>query len=211
MFLGVVGRPIPHCCFDGKVLLERVSEDILVTKQTAHQNFSDDILINSAIKGGEWRRLFEGKLVLSADEIITTVSEFYDLDEVVSTRLEVSYTSFVGNSGNTKDIKLCGVTNVFEYYVQITRDKDLDKIPITVNDLKLKVRYCAGDYIIRDCSCDSSYMRLAMNRVGKVMREKYYWVKKETAIYLVIDNAGGHGTNDCVQEYTDRLRTEYNI
>ena len=50
-----------------------------------------------------------------------------------------------------------------------------------------------------------------MNRIGKAMREKYYWMKKETAIYLVINNAGGHGTNDCVQEYTDRLRTEYNI
>ena len=149
MFLGVVGRPIPHCGFDGKVLLERVSEDIPVTKQIAHQNLSDDDLVNSAIKEG-WRHLFEGKLVLSVDEIITTVSEFNDLDEVVSTRVEVSYTNFVGSSGNTKDIKLCGVTNVFDYYVQITRDKDLDRIPIIINDLKLKVRYCAGDYIIRD-------------------------------------------------------------
>ena len=87
---------------------------------------------------------------MGADEIISTFSEFFYLDEVVSTRLEVSYTSFVGSSGNTKDIKLCGVTNVFDYYVQITRDKDLDRIPIIINDLKLKVRYCAGDYIIRD-------------------------------------------------------------
>ena len=27
----------------------------------------------------------------------------------------------------------------------------------------------------------------------------------------MIDNTGGHGTNDFVQEYTARLRTEYNI
>ena len=71
MFLGVVGRPTPYRNFDGKALRERVSEDVLVTKQTAHENFSDDVLVNSAIKEGEWRRLFEGKLYSSTDEIIT--------------------------------------------------------------------------------------------------------------------------------------------
>ena len=211
MFLGVVGRPIPYRGFEGKVLHERVSEDVLVTKQTAHQNFSDDVLVNSAIKEGEWRRLFEGKLILSSGEIITTVSEFYDLDEVIITHLEVSCSSFIGTSGNTRQVKLCGVTNVSEYYVQTTRDKILDQVPVTINDLKLKVRYSTGDYVTRDCSCDSAYMREVMHRVGKAMREKYYWVKKETVLYLVIDNAGGHGSNDCVQKYTARLRTEYNI
>ena len=96
---------------------------------------------------------------MSADEIITTVSEFYYLDEVVSTRLEVSYTSFIRSSGNKREVKLCEVTNVFDYYVQITRDKILDQVPITINDLKLKVRHSTGDYITRDCSYDSAYMR----------------------------------------------------
>ena len=63
MFLGVVGRPIPYRGFDGKVLLERVSKDVLVIKQPAHQNFSDDILVNSAIKEGECRYFLKGNFI----------------------------------------------------------------------------------------------------------------------------------------------------
>ena len=42
MFMGVVGRPIPHRNFNGKIFLERVSERIPVSKITSHQNFTDD-------------------------------------------------------------------------------------------------------------------------------------------------------------------------
>ena len=58
MFLGVVACPLPYRRFDGRILLERVSEDVVVNKLTAHTQFSDDVLINSYLKNGEWRLLF---------------------------------------------------------------------------------------------------------------------------------------------------------
>ena len=52
MFMGVVGRPLPHRNFDGKIFLERVSKRKFIQKCTAHTNFSDDTLVNNEIKNG---------------------------------------------------------------------------------------------------------------------------------------------------------------
>lgn len=60
MFLGVINRPILHTWFDGKVLLERVSKEVEVTKLTAHHYFSNDVLIITKIKNSEWIQLFYG-------------------------------------------------------------------------------------------------------------------------------------------------------
>ena len=101
MFMGVVGRPIPHRNFNGKIFLERVSERIPVSKITSHQNFTDDVIINQAIKNGEWRSLFESEAHLLVSEIITQISQTYALDDCVSDRLELQYSTFIGNAGNT--------------------------------------------------------------------------------------------------------------
>ena len=50
MFLGVVDRPVPQRDFDGKTLLEYINEQVPVSKLTSYQNFSDNLLINCAIK-----------------------------------------------------------------------------------------------------------------------------------------------------------------
>jgi len=54
-------------------------------------------------------------------------------------------------------------------------------------------------------------MLLVMDRVGKALREKFYWVKKEEWIYLVMDNAGGHGTKEAWEKFTDDLATKYKV
>ncbi len=38
-----------------------------------------------------------------------------------------------------------------------------------------------------------------------------HWIPPEQEIYLVMDNAGGHGTEEAVDEYTRVLNEEYNI
>ena len=50
-----------------------------------------------------------------------------------------------------------------------------------------------------------------MDDVAKKMREAYHWLDEDDIIYLVMDNAGGHGTDKCVDEYTKKLRDEHNI
>ena len=52
MFLGVIGRLIPHRAFTGKILLERLSKSVEVGQLTGNTSVSDDVLINYKIKCG---------------------------------------------------------------------------------------------------------------------------------------------------------------
>ena len=80
MFLGVVARPVKHRNFDGKILLERIAKDKVITTATSHTNFTDDALCNKEIKNGSWRDhiIFENS---TADDIIIYISEQYRLSE----------------------------------------------------------------------------------------------------------------------------------
>ena len=80
-----------------------------------------------------------------------------------------------------------------------------------ISNIMLKVRYQEGDIIEKDCSCDSSYMLSAMIRVGKAIREKFHWVPMHEKVYLFIDGAGGHGTNEAINEYDKNLMIDFNI
>ena len=50
-----------------------------------------------------------------------------------------------------------------------------------------------------------------MNRVGIAMRQKYFWVSMSQVLYLIMDNAGGHGTDDAITQYTTNMKETYNI
>ena len=82
-----------------------------------------------------------------------------------------------------------------------------------MNEMDVVVRYKAGDEIVQDVSCDSKYMKEAMVRVAESIRMKYdeLGVDRDTYIYLMMDNAGGHGTDECVRDYTRKLKDDYNI
>ena len=207
MFLGVVGRPIPHRQFDGRILLERVSTTEPVTRQTATTNFSDDIFINNTIKSGEWRQLFQGISDLGCEDILNTVSSHYNLEHVVADRLELSYTTFIGIAGNIKNVQIdISTPNIFKLELRTDAENTVSKRNVLLKDLKIKVRYQQGDMVERECTCDSVYMSSAMRRVGEAMRAAYHWARQDTVLYLVLDNAGGHGTNECVRDYTNILK-----
>ena len=54
-------------------------------------------------------------------------------------------------------------------------------------------------------------MLSAMIRVGKAIREKFHWVPMHEKVYLFIDDAGGHGTNEAINEYDKNLMIDFNI
>ena len=47
--------------------------------------------------------------------------------------------------------------------------------------------------------------------VANGIRNNYFWVSLTITIYLVIDNAGGHGTNETIEEYRNMMLHLYNI
>ena len=102
IFLGVVGKLLPHRDFDGELLLDRVSEEVEVIRMTLHQNFSDNVLVNNTIKDGEWRMIVNVITYLSLSDIINTIAEYYDLEYEAFTKLELSYVIYIVNAGKTK-------------------------------------------------------------------------------------------------------------
>jgi glycine cleavage system regulatory protein len=48
-----------------------------------------------------------------------------------------------------------------------------------------------------------------MDRVGNALRAAFPWVKREEFVYLVMDNAGGHGTDVAWETYTADLEEKH--
>ena len=81
-----------------------------------------------------------------------------------------------------------------------------EKVEITILDVQLYVQVQQGDEMQKDCSCDSIFMLETIPEVGAGLQKSFHWVGMEEKIYLVMDNAGGHGTSDAIKTYTDRLK-----
>jgi len=82
---------------------------------------------------------------------------------------------------------------------------------LTIDDLDLSVYIKKGDEVEEDCSCDSTFMLATMDEVGRDIRSYFFWVPVTTVIYLIIDNAGGHGTNDAIEQYCELLFRMYKV
>ena len=209
MFMGVVGRPINEKNFDGKIHLERVSKTVEVTKLTAHQNFCDDVVVNCQIKQGGWRDLHvEG---MSLDEMRDAMKHHFALDDAVCDRIEFIYKTKIGRKGNTKEVRIKDGEAKLEGAIREEDDPVEPSRPLTLNDLNVKVRHQIGDTVETDVNCDSQYMLAAMDRVGAAIRAAYHWIPLTTECYLVMDNAGGHGTSEAIEEYVAKLKNDWNV
>ena len=68
-----------------------------------------------------------------------------------------------------------------------------------------------GDKKEVDVSCDSDFMTEVMPEVGQATRSAYHWVLPRAPIFLYLDNAGGHGTQEAVDAYVKALKDDYNV
>lgn len=165
MFMGIVMRPLPYRNVNGKILLKRVSEDIVISALTSHTQFSDDVYVNMSLKNGDWRPLILEHTEMYSDEMVLLVAQNYCLDGYVTDRLEIYTTTLIGNNRNTTDIKLDDLTNIFSEQIQTDVDKTLPKVNVSTNDISLCVRYREVDLVTRDTTCDSDFMAGDMRRI----------------------------------------------
>ena len=87
--MAVVGRPLSYYKLDGNIFMERVSKYKCIQTCTAHTNFSDEAMINTEIKSGNWQKLFNNN-ELTTYNMILLVVETYDLDDTIVNRLGFS-------------------------------------------------------------------------------------------------------------------------
>jgi hypothetical protein len=56
----------------------------------------------------------------------------------------------------------------------------------------------------REITCNSTFMLHHIPLIVAKIQEKMLWLLPTEPIYLVMDNAGGHETQEAIQEYTRR-------
>jgi hypothetical protein len=65
---------------------------------------------------------------------------------------------------------------------------------LTIADLDLFLRLLAGTVITEGINCDLDYMLQVMPHISAAVHQQMPFVSQDETIYLVIDNAGRHGT-----------------
>jgi hypothetical protein len=212
MFMGVVAPPHPEHDFDGKIFLKRVSKDEYCKKTSYQQNFSDNYHVNQLLRDGEWmetcylpdmcpRHLFEA------------IKDTYDLEDDIVYDLVVSYKTYpTANTNTSKVIRIDrkDKDRVLEGRLIRTKAKGTAR-QLTLKDLTLHLRLNRGDTYQKDINCDSEFMLSSIREVGKAIRDKFHWVPAWVPIFLFMDNAGGHGTDEAKSEYVEILYTDFYI
>ena len=79
------------------------------------------------------------------------------------------------------------------------------------SDITLHVRVKRGSQSESDVNCDTKFMLESIGEVGRAIRDKMNFVPEWEPIYLFIDNAGGHGTNEGKSQYEKILLEDHNI
>jgi hypothetical protein len=210
MFMAVIAKPQPEHGFDGKIKLLRVSRTDVSSKCATTELFSDVTAINEDIKRN-WKTKIEqyfGYADMTAAEITDAVADCYNLPADIADKLVLRFRSFGGGASDTLK--------------KVARDKKLSKQniraapgealrPLVLADMILKLQREKGDTIEKDVNCDSTFMAENMESIGQAIREAYHWVPEDEYIYLVMDNAGGHGTRDAIDAYVKLLYDKYFI
>ena len=92
-----------------------------------------------------------------SDELISTVALSYCLDEAILKRIEIYTSTFIGDNGNKKDVKLDNMSNILVQQIRLDMDKGLPQVIITTGNVNIRIQYRAGDTVTRDTSCNSEY------------------------------------------------------
>ncbi|KAG7337760.1 hypothetical protein IV203_024856 [Nitzschia inconspicua] len=197
MYLGVEACPQLQKGFDEKVCLQRVSRTKILARASRNTRYSVDVDILQAIKSGEWIQLLvtEG---MTAEALLEEIKTHYDLDEYVSDRLVIGYYTYTRQGVKVwKELHPIDIVNE----LGIRTNEDGVQVVIQLQDLEVSVQQEAGDKVEEDISCDSDFMLRKIPEIGAALRSAYQWVRRDETIYLIMNNAGGHGSHDAMAQY----------
>ena len=217
MFMSIICPPIDDKT-DGKIMIKRVSEQVLSKKGRYNQNFVSKYQINHKLKAHEWRSLYEKDSEMSIYDLLTIIKETYSIDDDVGDDLVLVYYSKKMQKGEVKN-KLEKLDPREENGPVLrgrrirykTKDGTLAYRPLKIKDLLLRVNPKEGSIMEKDLTCDSNFMMKHMHEIGKSIRETYSFLPHKQEIYLFMDNASGHGKTEVKKEYERILKEDYNI
>ena len=211
MFLGVIAPPDESRNFDGKILMKRVCEQYVTTKNSYNLHVASQYELNYELKRNEWRNLFDVDDDLSdmlVHEVLDMIRDAYMIDPGHEICFSYKTYSATGKSYTWKRLK---VGDGFFLKNRHICSKSGRLRNLKVEDCILHRFLHAGMTLERDTTCDSKFMMTHIRLIGESIRKKYYWVEDLVPIFLIMDNAGGHGTTDTKEEYERILLDEFNV
>jgi hypothetical protein len=216
MFQGIITKPYPEHGFNGQIALKRVSKPYKTKKLSFNKKFDDSYHITNLLKDNEWRYTCTIDRKTPLQEVIDDIQHIYGLQDTIAENLCFSYYTFdkkarkkkikrmyMGENGEGSCTSLLGNKKII--------DKEGQKQLLTLEDIELHVRVPKGTEIEKDTTCDSKFMLSSVDETGNSIRSALKWIPHSDTIFLFMDNAGGHGTDDIKKEYVSILASKYNI
>jgi hypothetical protein len=215
MFQAIITKPYPEHNFDGKISLRRVSTIAKTKKVSYNQKFDDGYHITNLIKEGEWKTACSIDSNTTIQEVIDEIQYLYGLHEDVAEHLTFSHCTHKKNGKREIKRRYMDENGVGYNELLIGNQTFIDEHGVsqelTINDIGLSVRVPRGSEVEKDVSCDSTFMLESLEDAGTSIRSALHWVDSDDPIYLFIDNAGGHGTDEAKGEYESTLLKKYRI
>jgi hypothetical protein len=208
MYMGVVAAPIPEKNFDGKIYFKRVANEVTAQKAVFTEDFADEVYMNQQIRD-TWRSCCWANM--TSAQMIEAIDNEYQVSVDRLDKLVHRYCTLTGSSGKRKWNTLSPNEGIAGKRIRVHENGQFKTRDLNLCDLQLRVARQAGDTYHKDVNCDSKFMMVEMPLIGAAMRQAYHWVPQDIPLYLCMDNAGGHGTKDCIDTYVQALKDEFNV
>ena len=227
--MAFVCQPNKEMGNDGCVYMCRVSKEVEYQQKTHLSIFDSNQCTNDILSSS----LGSGAINLPQHLSTKTLSELrdwlwneYGLAEEIVNRIVLSYRTFKNKRGGgthskSSPIYISDENTLISSILSQTFNRHENSEPclLTLDDLCFQVEYLPGDTRVEDCTCDSAFMLdVLINEAGPAIRDKFKYLEEgkppgspTEVLYLQMDNAGGHGTNEAKEQYKQQMLAKYNI
>jgi hypothetical protein len=136
------------------------------------------------------------------------IVDVYGLDNDDKDLICLRYTTYSRNNVQA-EVKVMGDEDTLENK-RLWQQDGLEQ-ELTIADFDLFLRLPAGIVITEDINCDSNYTLQVTPLISAAICQQMPFEPQDETIYLVMDNAGGHGTEEATGEYTVCLQDDYHV
>jgi hypothetical protein len=190
MYMGVLTEPVAERNFNGMLSLKRLSTQQQLQRGTYRYRFHIDYDINQQILNGEWRMLHDD-VTYTIAELSQLIVDHYELGEDIAETLCFRYATHVGDD-RRREYRTLLENDTIENKMFINEHGNEQEL--TINFVEISSYLPAGSIVEKEVTCDSAFMLANLPIIAAEIREAMPWVPNEQAVYLVMDNVGGHGT-----------------
>jgi hypothetical protein len=154
MFVGVITRPNEEHNFSGVVSLKQLSRQHQLLRDTYRYRFHLDYHVNQLIVDGEWRHLHDDP-TYTMDELSHLISNYYQLEDVISESLCFRYITHIGPERTRSFIRILG-HDAIENKTFVNEHGS--EVQLTIDAVEISCYLPAGTIVGKEVNCNSAFM-----------------------------------------------------